>query len=206
MLILGDVLTYAWEQIDDGIVTQATFGPTNPSGANFRSQKPSTDPTRYFPKLSSVLTGNLTESNPTVDSSWETLSDVEREMNFALTVRDNAVGGGQVVFDLMKVSVVSNAGPFQMVSQASSQTYTAGTVQNIIWNVADTDKAPVNVQAVDILLSTDGGLTFPISLAENVPNDGKHKVVLPGTPTTTARIMIKARDNIFFTVNASILP
>ena len=199
---MDDVLTYAWEQIDDGIVTQATFGPTNPSGANFRSQKPSTDPTRYFPKLSSVLTGNLTESNPTVDSSWETLSDIEREMNFALTVRDNAVGGGQVVFDLMKVSVVSNAGPFKMVSQASTQTYTAGTVQNIIWNVADTDKAPVNVQAVDILLSIDGGLTFPISLAENVPNDGKHKVVLPGTPTTTARIMIKARDNIFFTVNA----
>ena len=25
-----DVLTYAWEQIDDGVVTQATFGPTNP--------------------------------------------------------------------------------------------------------------------------------------------------------------------------------
>ncbi|MGB5437438.1 MAG: reprolysin-like metallopeptidase, partial [Maribacter sp.] len=200
---IGDVLTYTWEQIDDGVVTQATFGPTNPSGANFRSQKPSVDPTRYFPKLSSVLTGNLTQSNPTVDSSWETVSEVEREMNFALTVRDNAVGGGQVVFDLMKVSVVSNTGPFEMVSQASSQTYTAGTVQNIIWDVADTDKAPINVQAVDILLSIDGGLTFPFPLAENVANDGNHKVVLPGNPTTTARIMVKAKDNIFFAVNAA---
>ena len=202
-LDITDVLTYTWEQIDDGIVTQSTFGPTNPSGANFRSQKPTIDSTRYFPKLSSVLSGNLTESNPTVNSNWETVSDVEREMNFALTVRDNAVGGGQVVSDLMKVSIVSDAGPFQMISQATSQTYTAGTVQNILWDVANTDKAPINVQAVDILLSIDGGLTFPIFLAENVPNDGNQKVVLPGTPSAGARIMVKARDNIFFTVNAA---
>ncbi len=198
-----DILTYAWEQIDDGVVTQAAFGPTNPSGANFRSQRPSTDSTRYFPKLQSVLIGNLTQTNPPVNSAWETVSDVEREMNFALTVRDNAIGGGQVVSDLMNVSVVNSAGPFHVISQATSQTYTAGTVQNVTWDVANTDKAPVNVQSVDILLSIDGGMTFPISLAENALNDGDHKIVLPGNPTTTARIMVKARDNIFFAVNAS---
>ncbi|NNK76175.1 MAG: proprotein convertase P, partial [Maribacter sp.] len=199
----SDILTYAWEQIDDGVVTQATFGPTNPSGANFRSQRPSIDSTRYFPKLQSVLIGNLTQTNPTVDSAWETVSDVEREMNFALTVRDNAIGGGQVVSDLMNVSVVNNAGPFVVTSQTTSQTYTAGTVQNITWDVANTEKAPINLQSVDILLSIDGGMTFPIALAENTPNDGNHKVVLPGNPTTAARIMVKASDNIFFAVNAA---
>ncbi|WP_282055489.1 reprolysin-like metallopeptidase [Maribacter luteus] len=200
---VDDILTYTWEQTDDGVVTQSSFGPTNVSGANFRSQKPTTDPTRYFPKLASVLAGNLTETNPDVNSSWETVSDVEREMNFALTVRDNAEGGGQVVSDLMQVSVVSSAGPFEMISQAASQTYTAGTAQNIVWDVANTDIAPVNVQTVDILLSIDGGATFTIPLAEDVPNDGDHKVVLPGAPTTTARIMVKAKDNIFFAVNAA---
>ncbi len=200
---IGDVLTYAWEQIDDGLVTQATFGPTNPSGANFRSQPPTIDSTRYFPKLSNVLAGNLTQTNPPVGSAWETVSEVEREMNFALTVRDNAIGGGQVVSDLMNITVVSSAGPFQMTSQSTNQVYTAGTVQNITWDVANTDKAPVDVRSVDILLSIDGGVTFPISLAENVPNDGDHKIVLPGNPTTTARIMVKASDNIFFAVNAA---
>lgn len=200
---IADILTYVWEQIDDGVVTQATFGPNNPSGANFRSQRPSTDSTRYFPKLQSVLIGNLTQTNPTVDSAWETVSDVEREMNFALTVRDNAIGGGQVVSDLMNVSVINNAGPFLVTSQATSQTYTAGTVQNITWDVANTAKAPINAQSVDILLSIDGGLTFPITLAENTPNDGAHKLVLPGNPTTTARIMVKASENIFFAVNAA---
>ncbi len=200
---VDDVLTFAWEQIDDGVVTQATFGPTNPSGANFRSQLPSIDSTRYFPKLSSVLSGDLTQTNPTVDSAWETVSNVEREMNFALTVRDNATGGGQVVSDFTKVSVVNSAGPFQVTSQATSQVYTAGTLQNVIWDVANTDRFPVNLQSVDIMLSIDGGMTFPIALAENVPNDGEHKIVLPGNPTTSARIMVKARDNIFFAVNVA---
>ena len=88
-----------------------------------------------------------------------------------------------------------------MLSQSTEQVYTAGTVQNINWDVANTDRAPINLSTVDILLSIDGGLTFPIVLAENVPNNGNRKIVLPGTPTTTGRIMVKANDNVFFAVN-----
>ncbi len=199
----GDVLTYAWEQIDDGVVTATTFGPTNPSGANFRSQKPSTVPERYFPKLSRILQGNLTQINPVVNSAWETVSNVEREMNFALSVRDNASGGGQVVSDLVNVRVVNNSGPFAVTSQTTNETYVAGTVQRVTWDVANTDKAPVNAQTVDIFLSTDGGLTFPVLLAGDVPNDGVHEVLMPGVSTTGARLMVKANDNIFFAVNSA---
>lgn len=199
----ADVLSYTWEQIDSGIITQATFGPTNPIGADFRSQRPSTDPVRYFPKLSRVLTGNLTQVNPPVNSAWETVSEVEREINFALTVRDNAIGGGQVKSNLVKVSVVNNAGPFIVTSQTAGETYIAGDVQKITWNVANTNVAPVNAQNVDIFLSIDGGLTFPTALSTNVPNDGEHEIVVPSSPTTTARIMIKASDNVFYAVNSA---
>ena len=199
----GDVLSYTWEQIDDGVVTQATFGPTNPSGANFRSLPPSLSPKRYFPKLTSILSGNLTQTMPLVNSNWETVSDVGREMNFALTVRDNALGGGQVVSDVVNVAVVGDAGPFIVTSQAESETYIAGDVQHIIWDVAETHKAPVLAQTVDILLSTDDGLTFPIVLAEDVPNDGDHKIIVPNNPTSKARIMVRAHDNIFFAVNTA---
>ncbi len=200
---VADVLTYTWEQIDDGVVTNVTFGPTNPSGANFRSLKPTTDPKRYFPKLSRVIQGNLTQVNPTINSAWETVSDVAREMNFALTVRDNAVGGGQVNAELVKVEVVNSAGPFILTSQASNEVYDAGSVQDITWDVANTNTAPVNANTVDILLSTNGGLTFPIVLASDVPNDGLHPILLPGNATASARIMVKAHDNIFFAVNSS---
>lgn len=199
----GNTLTYAWEQIDDGVVTTATFGPTNPSGANFRSRRPSLSPERYFPQLARVVQGNLTQTNPATNSAWETVSDVAREMNFALTVRDNANGGGQVASDLVQVQVENNAGPFVVTSQATNETYVAGSTQDVLWDVAQTDKAPINAQMVDILLSTDGGASFPISLAEDVPNDGDHTILLPATATTNARIMIRASDNIFFAVNAS---
>ncbi|MGB7393572.1 MAG: reprolysin-like metallopeptidase [Pricia sp.] len=198
-----DVLTYAWEQIDNGIIKRATFGPTNAAGANFRSRPPVTEPERYFPQLSRVVAGNLTQENPAVNSAWETVSTVEREMNFALTVRDNAPGGGQVVSELTNISVTNAAGPFEVFSQETNLSYSAGEVQEIAWDVAGTNVAPVNTQTVDILLSTDGGLTFPEVLAEGVLNDGSHDIVVPGLPTTEARVMVRAVDNVFFAVNAS---
>jgi len=198
---VADVLTYCWEQIDNGVVTTASFGPANPTGANFRSRRPDTVPFRYFPRLEEVLQGNLTQTNPEINSAWETVSEVEREMNFALSVRDNALGGGQVGSDLVMIRVMNNAGPFKVTSQAGGESYLAGTILPVTWEVAETDSGLVNAQEVDIFLSTDGGLSFPIQLADATPNDGTQEVLIPGQATANARIMVKANDNIFFAVN-----
>ena len=138
-----------------------------------------------------------------VNSAWESVSDVEREMNFAFTVRDNTLGGGLVSSDLVKVQVVNNPGPFAVTSQMANEVYEAGSIQNISWNVEDTDRAPINATKVDISLSIDGGLTFPISLAKDIPNNGSSNILLPSVPTTKARIMVKASDNIFYAVNST---
>ncbi|QMU65088.1 MAG: T9SS type A sorting domain-containing protein [Flavobacteriaceae bacterium] len=59
-------------------------------------------------------------------------------------------------------------------------------------------------QNVNIKLSTDGGVTFPVTLASDTPNDGTHSVVIPEIPTTTqARIMVEAADNIFLAVSTT---
>lgn len=200
---VGDVLTYTWEQIDDGLVTNATFGPANPSGANFRSLPPTKEPVRYFPRLSEVSQGNLTQTEPTIGDAWETVSEIERNLSFAFTVRDNAVGGGQVVSDVLDVSVIKAAGPFTVTSQSEMEVYQGGTVQEITWDVANTNLAPIHAETVDIFLSVDGGLTFPITLLENTPNDGVEEVLLPGDATVDGRIMVKASDNIFFAVNST---
>ncbi|NAS31974.1 T9SS type B sorting domain-containing protein [Flavobacteriaceae bacterium R38] len=199
---LGDVLSYTWEQIDDGIITNRNFGPANTTGANFRSLPPSNTPVRYMPSLNRVVSGNLTQRNPGLNDAWETVADVGREMNFAFTVRDNVIGGGQTDSDLMKVTVNENAGPFLINSQASGSTLTAGDVEVIEWDVANTNIPPINALEVDILMSLDGGLTFPVILAQNVVNDGEHPVILPGgIATSNARFMVKASNNIFFAVN-----
>lgn len=199
---VSDILSYTWEQIDNGIVTQSSFGPNSPTGAMFRSLPPTLVSERYFPKISRVLTGNLTEVNPAEGGDWETVSNIERSLNFSLTVRDNVLNGGQLVSDEVSVSVSNEAGPFLVTSQSATATYEAGEVQTITWEVANTNLAPIFAQTVDIFLSTDGGLTYPTIIAQGVPNNGSYDVVIPGQATTTGRIMVKASDNIFFAVNA----
>ncbi|WP_396635879.1 reprolysin-like metallopeptidase [Maribacter sp. R77961] len=199
---VGDIITYAWEQIDNGIITQATFGPTSPTGAMFRSFPPTTAPERYFPNLDRILSGNLTQTNPGLGDAWETVSEVERNLNFSLTVRDNALNGGQLVSDEVSVLVSNDAGPFVVTSQNVALSYIAGEVQTISWDVANTNLAPISAETVDIFLSTDGGLTYPTLVAENVLNDGTHDIVIPAQPTSSARFMIRATNNIFFAVNS----
>ncbi len=201
---LGDILTYTWEQIDDGVVTNTTFGPINTTGANFRSLRPTETPVRYMPSIDRVLSGNLTQTNPTLNDAWETVSDVAREMNFSFVVRDNALGGGQTNSDQMRVTVIDDAGPFLVQSQTSAEVLIAGEVEIINWDVANTNIPPIDARKVDVLLSVDGGLSFPIVLAEGVPNDGEHSVIIPGgISTTNARIMVKGSNNIFFAVNSA---
>ena len=206
----GDVLTYTWEQIDSGSTTNGSFGPTH-TGPVWRSRPPSTSPDRYMPIIERVINGQLTETNPveTVDnSSWETVSTIGRTLNFALTVRDRSESGGvgqspQSDFDTMTVTVDGSSGPFEVTSQTSAVTWDAGSTQTITWNVAGTDGGAVNTPTVNIKLSTDGGYTYPFTMASNVPNDGSHDVTVPSTggDTTTARVMVEGNNNIFYAIN-----
>lgn len=209
----GDPITYVWEQSD----LATTFGstssasPTKLTGPNWLSFSPSTNPTRTFPRLSTILagqfvTGVLPGGNPAVDI--EALSSVSRTLNFRLTVRDNRpyVPGstiGQTQFTNSTVTVTAGAGPFRVASFNSDTTVLAGAATTVTWDVANTNAAPVSTANVKISLSTDGGLTFPVVLANSTPNDGSESVTMPATLTGTARLKIEAVGNIFFDISDS---
>ena len=209
----GDVLTYAWEQIDNGVTTNGNFGPTKTTGALWRSRPPSTNPNRYMPILERVLNGQLTETNPTEtveNTSWETVSTVARDLTFALTVRDRSEANGvgqmpQTDFSQMTVTVDGASGPFAVTSQTTNVTWDAGSTQTITWDVAGTDAGAVNTPTVNILLSVDGGLTFPFTMASDVPNDGSHDATVPvtGGDTSMARVIVEGNNNIFYAVNST---
>lgn len=138
------------------------------------------------------------------------MSNVSRTLNFALTVRDRSEAGGvgqspQSDFDTMTVTVDGNTGPFAVTSQTTNVTWDAGSVQTVTWDVAGTDGGAVNTPTVNILLSVDGGQTFPFVMASNVPNDGTHDVTVPttGGDTTTARVIVEGNNNIFYAVNST---
>lgn len=210
----GDVLTYTWEQIDNGTASFNNFGPTRTSGGLFRSRPPSTDPNRYMPTLSRILDGNLTQTAPiqnAQNTSWETVATVERDLNFALTVRDRREGGGvgqfpQSSFDVMRVTVDAGTGPFEVTSQTTNELWEEGQTRSVTWDVAGTNAIPIGTTQVNILLSIDRGLTFPFTLATATTNDGSQTITVPDIGvniTTDARVMVEANGNIFLAVNSS---
>ena len=189
----NDPLTYLWEQVDNTSNTQPPVA-TATAGPVYRSITPSVLPTRYFLVLSSVFANNLVPK-------WEVTPGVARNLNFSLLVNDDKVSGNQAARDQTLITV-SNAGPFKVTSQTTNTEYYGSVPLAITWDVAGTDAAPVNTQNVQVLLTRDGGATFEV-LAESIPNTGSANVDLPNENIATARIMIKAVDNIYFAVNSS---
>ncbi|MFC2126936.1 reprolysin-like metallopeptidase [Bacteroidota bacterium] len=185
--------TYCWEQTDSQIATMPPLA-TNTGGPMFRSFEPTSTKERVFPKMETVLVGDL-------GTIWEQLSSVSRFINFNFTVRDNNSLGGQVAIDKMSVQVASEAGPFKVTSQNSTEIFNVGESKEITWDVAGTNVSPVFASKVSIYLSTDGGYTYPVLLASGVDNDGSQTIVVPNNTTTQGRIKVAADNNVFFNVN-----
>ncbi|MBL6445436.1 T9SS type A sorting domain-containing protein [Fulvivirga sp. 29W222] len=188
-------LTYCWEQNDP----EEGLGAGSPEstwtqGPLFRSLEGTSSPDRYMPQISTVLAGEL-------GSTWEVLPSVGRKMNFSLTVRDNHAGGGQTSDDLMEITVDGNSGPFFISDPNSSLSWHEGQTQVVTWNVANTDQAPISCSNVNILLSTDGGQTFPTTLISNAPNNGMAEVTVPSGLSANCRIKIEAVGNIFYDIS-----
>ena len=186
-------LTYCWEQYNLG--TRSTYGSPVGSAPSFRSFNPVANPTRYFPKLNSVVANSFNNS--------EVLPTQSRPLDFQCTVRDNQPNGGGVAWDLMSFDATDEAGPFVVTSQSETGIIWESNRQATVeWDVANTDQAPVNCQKVNIIMSKNLGISFDIMLAENVDNDGSASFIVPDEAVSNfARVMVQAADNVFYNVN-----
>lgn len=217
-------LTYAWEQYQTGgewtqypqnFGLESTYNDLGDTSITtrpiFRSVPATTNPSRTFPSLKYILNdaNDPPHKEATVfNNQWitgEELPRIGRTLDFRVTVRDT-VGG--VAYQNMTVAVENNAGPFKVTQPNTSEvTWAGGSMQTVKWDVAGTNANGINTSQVKILLSTDGGQTFPNVLsysAANTPN-------VPGEPniastvvtvpnnlsTTTARIKIQPNETEF---------
>ena len=189
----ANVLSYSWEGTNVGVITPvpSTFASTT-QPPFFRSYAPVATAIRYFPRLSAILDG----SNY---AKGDKLPSVGVVTTHRFTVRDNVDG---INTGTVTVTVDGNSGPFLETTNLSGS-YASSSTQTITWSVNNTTAAPVNCASVDILLSVDGGQTFPYTLLTATPNDGTQAVTLPNLPaaTTTARIKVQANNNIFFDIS-----
>jgi hypothetical protein len=199
----GDTVTYDWQQYDLGAVTSSvpnddTDGSARPIS---RAYSPTSGGSRTFPQMVHILgTGNVPPNTTGGFLTGEVLPSIARTMNFQVIARDNRVNGGGINTATATVNVAAT-GPFKVTSPNSNVTWFLGSNPVVTWDTGGSDGAPMNVANVRILLSTDGGATFPTVLAASTANDGSEAVVSPALNTTTARIRVEPIGNIFFDVS-----
>ena len=185
----GDVITYSWEQFDLGPATS----PGDPvlNSPLFRTYPPTEDPTRVFPRLDKIIANSSDNS--------EVLPTYSRDLTFRCIVRDNNDEAGGTVWDQVAFRADETAGPFRVTyPNGTGVSWEVGDYQEVTWDVANTTNIRINCNYVNILLSTDGGFTYPYTLVANTPNDGAAFVSVPDAITNEARIRVEASNNIFF--------
>lgn len=204
----GDTLTYCWEQFDRGPAQNPIANPRdNGSSPIFRSYRPSTNPTRVFPSLRFILAHSNVPpatytSNGATYATGEFLPTTSRTMNFRVTVRDNAAGGGGVNWASLQVAAVAGAGPFSITNFNIPEVLVVNRPATLRWNVAGTGPGSlINCSQVKISLSTNGGTNFSHVLANSTPNSGSYNFTVPNAVTTQARFKVEAVGNIFFDIN-----
>lgn len=187
----GDVLTYTFDQMNREISTQQPVA-TSAKGPNFRVMLPSTENYRNFPSITNIITSSY---------NWERLASVSRTFKFRATVRDNSPGGGCTDYQDITVSVDENAGPLAVLyPSAYGIVWTGLTQRTITWDVANTNSAPVSCENVEILLSTDWGVTFETFIA-STPNTGSLEITVPNIQVERAMIMVRAENGTFFDIS-----
>lgn len=205
----GDTLSYCWEQNNNASSStsgaSSVVSPTKVTGPNFRSFNPKSTVERYMPDLTKILAG-------TYNSNWESLSTVARSCRFTITVRDNNPTGAQTFTDEVLVSTKApynsstaptGAGPFTVTSQSTTGIcWAQNSTQTITWDVNNTTSLTGSAN-VNIKLSTDGGLTFPYTLAADTPNDGNEDIVVPDLPASqNCRVKVEPTGNYYFAINS----
>ncbi len=179
-------LSYTWQQTQGGDqpADKLLFAHETPSA---------TGHSRYIPSLESL-------QNNTVDRN-ATLPEVNRDIIARLVVRDNQPPVGGISYKEVTIAVDATAGPFIITYPNEEIIAVGGSEMQVQWNVAGTDNKRINTPEVDILLSTDRGLTWR-SLAANTENDGIQTVTIPNIASTECRIKVAAVGNIFYAMSA----
>ena len=143
---------------------------------------------------------NILNNNSTIG---EFKASYARVLNFRCTVRDYVLAGAGVTYNdvTTKVNVIGT-GPFAVLTpNVVGIKWYGNTVDSVTWSVGGSDVAPISTPTVNVLLSLDGGYTWPYTLGSGVPNTGSYSFTVPVVSTTTARVMVEGAGNIFFDIN-----
>ena len=122
--------------------------------------------------------------------SWIVPDDVTTQARVKVIAHDAAANSGEDVSDA-DFEIRDGTDPSVTVTSPNGgENWAVDSFFDITWNATDN----VGVTSIDILLSTDGGATFPTTIATGEANDGVYSWQVDGPPTTQARVKVVAHD------------
>ncbi len=186
-------LYYNWEQYENGNYgDDESNGSDATTGPIFKSQEPSDQRTRVYPK------SNFINDN-SYSGPGERLSNVARDVTFRTTARSifQGLGGYKTSENVTKIKVSNNA-QFRVTGPSNNQTWEPGDVKTITWNAGGSNNSPVSSGYVSIYLSLDDGETFPFLIVSNAPNTGSYSYTVHDIGTSQGRIKVQGSGNVFF--------
>lgn len=196
----NDAFNYTWEQYnsvgDRNTISGDSGWGYNAEGAIARSLPGKATSRRYFPKLETVMNGILTDKQ-----AWETVSYIPRQLNYAVTVRDQ--NARPMTSTSETVVTVGNEGPFKFNGLTSASVLYNDTANTIYWDTVSTANASYNVANVKIDYTTNNGTTWT-DLIASTPNTGSYSAQIPGNVTGAVKLRISAIGNIFYAVSPAI--
>jgi len=186
----GDSLTYCWEQIDTSI--PPTEWPR--LGPLFRSRLPASSGKRTFPPFEYVLSGPPTS----ILDIFELLPELDRDLSFRVTVRDNRAGMGAIAHRDVTLRVRGSA--FRVTYPNGGESFVYGDSLTVTWSTGEVDSTGTQFVDVLLLLDDDEARQYPLKLG--VPNDGSERI-MASIVGNTARILIQPVGNVYFDVSDS---
>lgn len=203
----GDALSYCWEEVDHSNLANgigkvsgtgdgaATIGSTT-RGASFRSWLPTSSPTRYFPKLATVLGGAVRNVDDFESTSSVARNTTANQTKFRVTVRDNKGVDTQTAYTTQNIQV----GTAAAFTVNTIPTLIAGANSTITWVVSGTTASPYNVANVKIDFTSDAGTSWT-TLAASVANSGSASVAIPASLVgKSGHVRVSAIGNVFYAV------
>lgn len=123
--------------------------------------------------------GSAQAGNSNIFDGWAEVADSLLFMNATQWASRRAAPAGDLTAPIVTLTA-PNGG----------EDWKAGSTHAITWTASDN----VAVTAIDLAYSTDGGASFPNSLATGIANSGSFNWTLPNLASTTLRVRATARD------------
>lgn len=183
----NDFTSYSWQQMDSGGQVSELNEDTG-YNALFRSFYPQRATTRHFPELKQALQGQIARG--------ELLPQQQRQLNFRFIA--HLKQGGSLIDD-MKITTIDTGKQFKI--NTTNTSYQAGSTLKLTWNVADTDKSPINCASIDVSLTESKDQPIFEILATHLANNGSASIKLTKTYSANSVFKIQCSNNIFYALS-----